>query len=148
MDRVRGAIMIAYPAGLPEWDVVREILEDRQEIAGTQASQEVYDPETSSMWWAGKQLFRDKKLADFVGKNDKTKIVAKLTKKGSGAPARESAITPDMQKDLMSYYYKKQEELKKIDADDEDAYLNSAWANPRGMKQAFSGIGDVSWRPR
>jgi hypothetical protein len=27
------------------------------------------------MWWAGKELLRGKTLADFVGKNEKTKIV-------------------------------------------------------------------------
>ena len=32
------------------------------------------------MWWAGKELTRDKTLGDFVGKNEKTKIIAKLQK--------------------------------------------------------------------
>ena len=32
--------------------------------------------------------------------------------------------------------------------EDEDAYLHSAWANPRGLKNAFSGVGDVKFRAR
>ena len=36
--------------------------------------------DNSSLWWAGKEMVRGKKLADFVGKNEKTKIVAKLQK--------------------------------------------------------------------
>jgi hypothetical protein len=32
------------------------------------------------LWWAGKELLRAKKLEDYIGKNEKTKIVAKLQK--------------------------------------------------------------------
>ncbi len=41
-----------------------------------------------------------------------------------------------------------QEELKKIEADADDAYLGSAWADPQSLKRTFNGVGDVSWRPR
>ena len=44
------------------------------------ASKDIVDPATASIWWAGKELQRDKKLGDYVGKNDKTKIIAKLQK--------------------------------------------------------------------
>ncbi len=44
------------------------------------------------MWWAGKELLRDKALNFYTGKNEKTKIVVKLTKSGSGAPVRETAV--------------------------------------------------------
>ena len=35
LDNVRGAIMIAYPMGLPEWDTVRDILEDKEDLSGS-----------------------------------------------------------------------------------------------------------------
>ena len=38
------------------------------------------DEENTQLWWAGKELVRQKKLLDFIGKNEKTKIVAKLQK--------------------------------------------------------------------
>jgi hypothetical protein len=44
------------------------------------------------MWWAGKELLREKLLNSYTGKNEKTKIVVKLTRSGSGAPVREAAI--------------------------------------------------------
>ena len=31
----------------------------------------------TSLWWAGKELYRGKLLSDFIGKNEKTKIVKK-----------------------------------------------------------------------
>jgi hypothetical protein len=40
------------------------------------------------LWWAGKELHPDKLLNFYTGKNEKTKIIVKLTKTGSGAPMR------------------------------------------------------------
>lgn len=47
-----------------------------------QASLDVIDEASASLWWAGKEFIRGKKLMDFIGKNEKTKIVAKLQKVG------------------------------------------------------------------
>ncbi len=30
VDSVRGAVMICYPMGLPEWDLMRLLLEDKE----------------------------------------------------------------------------------------------------------------------
>jgi hypothetical protein len=64
------------------------------------------------LWWAGKELLRGKKLEDFVGRNEKTKIIAKLQKKGQGAPGREPVFSETEQKLMMAHAYKRQEELK------------------------------------
>lgn len=77
-----------------------------------QASLEVLDEETAQLWWAGKEMVRSKKLKDFVGRNEKTKIIAKLQKKGQGAPAREPVFSEQERKEMMAYAYRKQEELK------------------------------------
>ena len=45
-----------------------------------QASLQVLDEATAQLWWAGKEMHRGKFLKDFVGKNEKTKIIAKLQK--------------------------------------------------------------------
>ncbi|KAJ3022415.1 hypothetical protein HKX48_006232 [Thoreauomyces humboldtii] len=148
LDHIRGAITIAWPMGLPEWEPVKDILDDKEDLSGTQASKEVIEPETASIWWAGKELQRDKKLADYVGKNEKTKIIAKIQKKGQGPPLREAPVNEQTQKDMMAFYYRKQEENKKLVENDDDDYVNSAWANSKGLKSAFSGVGDVSWKAR
>ena len=46
------------------------------------------DPKDSVLWWAGKELLKDKKLNHYTGKNEKTKIIVKITRSGSGAPMR------------------------------------------------------------
>ena len=42
-----------------------------------------------------------------------------------------------------SRYHKKQEEEKALAEDDDDTYTNSAWANPKSLKQHFSGVQGV-----
>merc|ERR1719261_2306506 len=83
VNNIKGATMISYPMGLPDYDPVRQILEERDEVEGAGAM-EVFDPEQASLWCFNKELQREKLLSDYVGKNDKTKVVAKLQKKGAG----------------------------------------------------------------
>ena len=45
-----------------------------------QASLHVLDENSTQLWWAGKELQRGKKLQDFIGKNEKTKLICKLQK--------------------------------------------------------------------
>mmetsp|Transcript_15938 Transcript_15938/g.41217 ORF Transcript_15938/g.41217 Transcript_15938/m.41217 type:complete len:226 (+) Transcript_15938:388-1065(+) len=148
VDAIKGAVMIVFPMGLPPYDTVRQILEEKEDLGGSAAGLEIIDPENASVWWASKELTRDKTLADFVGKNEKTKIVAKLQKKGAGAPQREPVISKEEQQAMIAHYHKKQQEAKILDGDNDDDFANSAWANPKALKSAFTGIGDVSWRPR
>jgi len=49
-------------------------------IVCLKAALEVIELDSASLWWAGKEITRGKKLCDFVGKNEKTKIVCKLQK--------------------------------------------------------------------
>ena len=73
-------------------------------------------------------------------------------------------MTRNAKQEMMAFYYKKQEEAKKLEAESEDAYLNSTWANPKvrarrqqqrrparhasqALKAALTGTGAVSWRP-
>lgn len=77
-----------------------------------QAGQQVLGEGAAQLWWAGKELVGGKKLMDYIGKNEKTKIIAKLHRRGQGAPAREPVVSESDKKHLMAYAYKKQEELK------------------------------------
>ncbi|ORX44185.1 hypothetical protein BCR36DRAFT_360164 [Piromyces finnis] len=146
IQTVKGAVMIAYPMGIPTFDPVQEIIDDNEDLSGSADGKEVLDPKTTTLWWAGKELKKDKKLSDYLGRNEKTKIIAKLQKAGQGAPVREAPLSEQEQKNLMAYYYRKQEEQKKLEENEDDDYISAAWANPRALKSAFSGIREVSWR--
>lgn len=112
LEKLKGAVMIVYPMGLPDYEEVQIILDDDEDLSGTQAAKEVIPQENACLWWANKELTRSKKLAEFVGKNEKTKILCKIQKKGQGAPAREPLYDEETQKRMMAYAYKKQEEWK------------------------------------
>lgn len=49
----------------------------------------------------------------------------------------------------MAFYYKKQEEQKKMDNEPEDNFSNSAWANPNSLKSHLvSGGKDIGFKFR
>ncbi|XP_058793972.1 cilia- and flagella-associated protein 298-A [Phymastichus coffea] len=112
LDLMRGAVMIVYPMGIPPHDVIRLEFENNEDLSGTHASLEVIDLDTAQLWFSGKELIRGHQLKEFVGHNEKTKIIVKLAKRGSGAPPREPVMTDDDRKQLMMHAYKRQEELK------------------------------------
>ena len=161
---VRGAVSMAYPAGLPPWDPVRAILQEddtEERNSGTACDDHVVHASSSTgldapldaahtaLWWAGKQMSRDKTLGDHVGRNDKTKIIAKLTLTSSGPPQREPAISPEEHKNMLSYYHKKNEAAKRLVENemtgyDEGGSDSAAWANTGTLKTQFSGVNEVS----
>ncbi|XP_050443353.1 cilia- and flagella-associated protein 298-like isoform X2 [Adelges cooleyi] len=150
LDMLRGVVMIVYPMNLPPHDNIRLELENNEDLTGTHASLEVIEPSAAQLWFSGRELLRDsdKKMRDFLGRNEKTKVVLKLTKTGSGPPAREPPLSEQDRKLLMAHAYKKQEELKKLNQDDDDVYLNSPWADGGSLKRSLHQVGDISWRPK
>ncbi|XP_067253860.1 cilia- and flagella-associated protein 298 isoform X1 [Chanodichthys erythropterus] len=80
LDQLRGAVMIVYPMGLPPHDPIKMEFENQEDLTGTQASLQVIPDEEAQLWWASKELQRSKKLQDYVGKNEKTKIIVKIQK--------------------------------------------------------------------
>jgi len=85
IDNLRGVVMMAYPGyyGLPEWDPARILLEINDEFFASEKQEQadLLTPKDATLWWAGKELVRGKLLSDYVGKNEKTKIVIKLQNK-------------------------------------------------------------------
>ncbi|XP_038622147.1 cilia- and flagella-associated protein 298 [Tachyglossus aculeatus] len=148
LDQLRGAVMIVYPMGLPPYDPIRLEFEDKEDLSGTQAGLQVIEESEAQLWWAAKELKRTQKLSDYVGKNEKTKIIVKIQKKGQGAPAREPVISNEEQKQMMLYYYRRQEELKKLEENEDDCCLDSEWADSTALKKHFHGVKDIKWRPR
>ncbi|KAK7125650.1 hypothetical protein R3I93_021125 [Phoxinus phoxinus] len=148
LDQLRGAVMIVYPMGLPPHDPIRMEFENQEDLTGTQASLQVIPDEDAQLWWASKELQRGKKLQDYVGKNEKTKIIMKIQKRGQGAPAREPLVGEDEQKQMMLHYYKRQEELKKLEEVDDDTHLQSNWSDRQDLKRQFQGLTNIKWGPR
>ncbi|XP_070568803.1 cilia- and flagella-associated protein 298-like isoform X2 [Ptychodera flava] len=148
LDQLRGATMIVYPMNLPPHEPIRLEFEDNEDLTGTQASKEVIEASEVALWFSGKEMVRGKKLSDYLGRNEKTKIVAKIQKRGQGAPGREPVFSEEERKQMMAHAYRKQEEWKKLNADDEDAYMDSGWADPQALKRQFHGMQNIKFGPR
>ncbi|XP_046398361.1 cilia- and flagella-associated protein 298 isoform X2 [Ischnura elegans] len=112
LELLRGATMIVYPMGLPPHDPIRLEFENAEDLEGTHYSLEVIEICMAQLWFSGKEMLQDKKLKDYVGKNEKTKAVVKLQKRGHGAPSREPVMNEEERKQWMSHAYRRQEELK------------------------------------
>ncbi|CAF1081676.1 unnamed protein product [Adineta ricciae] len=141
LQQLKGAVMIVYPMGLPPYDPVELEFKNQEELEGTQDSLDVIPEPNMTIWFSGKEMQRGKVLADFVGKNEKTK-------KGNAAPARERVVSEDEQKQMMAYYYRKQQEMKKLEENEDSSYMDSAWADPNSLKRQFQGLNDIKWKPR
>ncbi|CDS43316.1 EF HAND 1 calcium binding site [Echinococcus multilocularis] len=140
-----GAVTIVYPMGLPPYDPIQMELKNEEDLSGTHAGTEVIPVEDAALWFSGKEILPGKLLSDYIGKNEKTKIIVKIQKRGAGAPAREAVISEADQRALMAFYYRRQEELKKLEENDDDSYLNSAWSEPGQLKRQFHGLVSTPW---
>ena len=149
IDMLRAIVYLCYPgyAGLPDWELAKNNLESKEDLLNkSDVIGEYVNYDTVTLWCAGKEYERNKLLNEYV-KIDKTKIICKFSVKGSGAPVREAPIDSETQKKMMQIYYKKQEEIKKLEENTEDDYLNSKWADPKNLKNSlYTGNSGVSWK--
>lgn len=87
-------------------------------------------------------------MKDYVGGNDKTKVVVKLSTMGSGPPVREPAMSEEERKHLMLMEHRRREEIKRLLEDNEDQYLDQDWASNKELAQSLQGVKDINWKPR
>ncbi|XP_064466261.1 cilia- and flagella-associated protein 298-B-like [Ornithodoros turicata] len=98
---------------------------------------EMYLPdEDVHLWWAGKELTRGKKLSDFVGKNEKTTILAVL---GPRAPIKEMGNSSPAQADFLLSQLKRQHEVQFLEA--------STNVDTKSLQKAVQGLGEIKWKP-
>ena len=167
VGKVREAIRSAYPDGLPQWDVLAKlsstgVQEDEaaaveeegsngicpwslQDLlpADAVAGAPLLQPKATSVWVAGKEFERGKLISDRLGSNEKTRVVAKLSRDGDGPPPREPIVRDDERNAMLEHYHKRNEELKRLADNEEDEYMNSAWADPQNMARDLQGLGSV-----
>lgn len=150
IDMLRAVVYLCYPgySGLPDWEPCKIILERKEDILNKDDTiGEYLKYDNVTLWCAGREYEKHKILNEYVGKNDKTKIICRFSAKGSGAPVREPPVDSETQKKMMQIYYKKQEEMKKLEENSEDDYMNSKWADPKGLKNSlYTGGNNVSWK--
>ena len=143
LQLIRGAVTMAFPMGLPEWDTIRVTLDGEEGLEGTQAGMELLEVESAELWACNRMFQRGTILHERVGRNEKTTIKARLQAANKGAPGREPVVSEEEKKAMMAYYFKKQEEMKKLsEAEDED-YLSSSWADAKSLKRSLQGVNSI-----
>lgn len=144
---LRGSVTIVYPMQLPPHDIIRAEFTNTEDLSGLQASKEVIEPSKAQLWFAGQQILGgNHKLHEFIGRNDKTKVIVKLNQVGEGPPGREPIVTENIKKQMMAEAFRRQEELKKLDMDEDDSYFDSSWADSRSLKRQVHGMNDIRFR--
>ncbi len=145
---LKGSVSIVYPMGLPSYDPIRMELENVEELdQDSYQFRQVVDPAEATLWFANKEMKREEALSKYLGKNEKTKVIVKLSTRRSGQPASESWLNEDTEKQLAAANFKRMEQLRKLERDDDDSYLNSPWADGSALKKKFHGLDNVSWKP-
>jgi hypothetical protein len=102
--------------GLPDWDTIKLTIEGSEGLDGTGAGQHILDEDSSELWVASRMFDRSvgQTVGDRLGRNEKTKVIGKLQRPGAGPPGREPGVSEDEKKAMMAFYFKKQEEMKKM----------------------------------
>lgn len=74
-----------------------------------QLGAEVRRPANTEVWFAGREM-KGGRLHDYVGRNEKTRVVVHLGRKGEGRPLREMGMDSQTQQEMLAFYFKKQRE--------------------------------------
>ena len=163
-DNIRGAVIMAHPEKCSGTDAQAKLVQvmdsdnsNEKEralahhilacIDSEATTQDTLVADKPIMWWSGKPLNRSEMFTKYVGKNEKTKINVKLTGNAEQAPPREAPIDQKTQSEMMAYWYRKQEEHKKLIEDEDISYTNSEWANTQLLKNQLQGSTAVKFKP-
>ena len=78
MDLLKAGLTIGYPGnyGLPEWEPAMVLIYDKEDVLQKEEpNTDFINFDSATLWCAGKEYERHKVLSEYVGKNEKTKIV-------------------------------------------------------------------------
>ena len=105
------------------------------------------DPQDTKLWFSSKELMPGQCLGDFLGKNEKTKVIIKIASLKSGQPSREPLLSEKDQHMLLAHSAKRREEMIALAKNSDDSYHDAPWANQGGLKQKMLGMDNISWKP-
>jgi len=72
----------------------------------------LFHDESSTLWFAAKEMKRDQPLSVYVGKNEKSKVIIKLQRSSAGPPPREGQLSEEQEKQRMLHLFRRNQELQ------------------------------------
>ena len=115
-----------------------------------------HDSTKTRLWWCRKELVSSNShrfLHDYLGTNEKSKIIIWVRGSDEGPPPRTGiSVDEETHKNMLAHYYKRKEELRRLEEDDEtcrdrDHCFNSEWSNPKKLKDSLIGNdGNIAYK--
>jgi len=111
-------------------------------------TEEMFHDANSTLWFAGKEMKRDKPLSEYVGKNEKSKVIVKLQKSSAGPPLREGKMSAEEEKQVMLHMFRRNQELQRLEEDDDLSGSSRQSGDSQSLRRAFQGLGtNIRWKP-
>lgn len=142
LDIVKGSILMVWPQNLPEYDPLREILDQEVEIihGNIDNQQRFYCVETGALFFAGKTLTaKGTHMSSFKCPPRSTLIVT---------PSRSQSYVPRQQEDalradVMKYMFEREKRLKEAELNTDEDAAAETWADTRALKKQLLGSDDI-----
>ena len=141
---LKDAVQLVYPMDLPDYDPIQMDFKNIENKEGIDVD-EILDYNESVLWFSKKQLSSEKKLSDYFGGNEKSKVVVKLCKKSSGPPIREPILNEEECKALHSANQRRTEELINLETLRNESSSESPGSKNK-LKSKMHGIGEIKWK--
>lgn len=137
----KGALMMVWPMGLPEYDPAKELLDAEEDaLEGKLEPQKYYNTETSCLFFAGSSLCSKGPTMNSIkcGAN----AVLKMT------PSRSNTIVPRKADDearatMMSYMFKREKSLKEAELNTTEEVYTREWTNKNSLRNQLHGLSDI-----
>eukprot|EP00096_Caligus_rogercresseyi_P002358 TRINITY_DN14474_c0_g1_i1.p1 TRINITY_DN14474_c0_g1~~TRINITY_DN14474_c0_g1_i1.p1 ORF type:complete len:287 (+),score=64.38 TRINITY_DN14474_c0_g1_i1:239-1099(+) len=141
LEIIQGALAIVYPRGIPSFDPVQMELANTEEVDGSL----IWDPTLMCLWFASKPLSDSETLSKYLGNNEKSKCIIKVSQRGQGPPPKERPFTEEEEKRLLLEQHRRAETLRKL-AKEQDNSSSSGWTDGESLKKKFNGVENISWK--
>ena len=143
LEMLKGAVKIVYEIGLPEYDPIQ------MEFENNGNNEKDPDNEMKSnasvLWFSNKKLSPEKKLSDYFGNNEKSKVIVKLFKESAGPPEREPAFNEKEREKMTLEDQKRKQELLNLETIC-DSSSSDTLRDKNELKKRMHGIQAITWK--
>ncbi|TNJ28225.1 hypothetical protein GMRT_14377 [Giardia muris] len=139
---VKGSILMTWPQNLPEYDPLREILDQEDEIlrGNVDNQQRYYCVETGALFFAGKTLTAKGAHMSAIKCPPRTTLIVTPSRSQSYVPRQqEDAVRAD----VMKYMFEREKRLKEAELNTGEDAAAEAWADTRALKKQLLGSEDI-----
>nr|ACO15267.1 C21orf59 [Caligus clemensi] len=137
---IGGALKIVYTHGIPSFDPVQMELDNNEDLD----TSDIWDPTLYCLWFASKALADNEKLSKYLGKNEKSKCIIKVGKRGQGPPPKERPFTEEEERQLLLEQHRRVETLRKLAKEQDESF--ATWIDSDALKNKFNGMENISWK--